>query len=283
MNDEVRFSRVIVGFAIGTASILGIVGGTLGRKPVEKIATALAMPSGMIWYVLTGLVLTAWISYQRKLAAMLFVSWAMFSVAGNGLFVTWLVTTLEGPYVQIDPLQSEPYDVVVLLGGGASIAANDRPQGNASGDRLILAAQLYHQGLAKRLICTGRRIEGMDSIGIDPAQASATVLQGLGVPESAIEQLGGRTTSEEMETLGERFSDSEQRVGVVTSAWHLPRAMRLANRNNFQPDPLPADFLSEPKRTLTTAETILAYIPSADSLHATTRVTKEYLGMLVGR
>ncbi len=281
--NELRFSRVIAAFAVGSAGILGIIWGTLGQKATEKIATALAMPCGLIWYFLTGLLLTAVFAKQKKLAVLVFLGWAPYSVVGNGLFTEWLTATLEDEFQTVAPLAQRPFDYVVLLGGGASLGANGRYQGNGSGDRLILAAQLYHRGLARHFICTGKQIVSMDSIGVDPAELSTDVLLSLGVPESAIEQLGGRNTSEEMKSLGERFGDSDQRVGLVTSAWHLPRAMRLAHRNNFNPQPLPADFMTGPVREKTTGEKIVSMIPSADALTASTRACKEYLGMLVGR
>ena len=167
-----------------------------------------------------------------------------------------------------------------MLGGGGSTGPHDRHQG---GDRLVLAAQLYHAGLAKQLICTGKKIAELSGGGVDPAVVSNDVLTKLGVPEVAIEMFGGRTTAEEMASLGKRFSSGDDRVGVVTSAWHLRRAIRLANRNDFFPEPLPADFLSGPDAEMTVGEILLSCCPSSSALHTTTKIGKEYLGALVGR
>lgn len=263
--------------------LLALVWAGLGQKAAEKTATALAMPCGLIWFLLTWVSLVACMGKQRKLATVLAGIWMLYTCAGNGIVAGLLAGRLEAPFVQISPLTEQPFDVVVVLGGGAAAGANGRQQGNGSGDRLILAAQLYHRGLTKKLICTGKRIASMNSSGFDPSEQSTDVLVGLGVPESVIEQLGGRTTSEEMNSLGKRFAGSQLRVGLVTSAWHLPRALRLAERNSFQPQPLPSDFMCGPNNPLTFGEWLLSSIPQAEAFAGITRIAKEHLGMLVGR
>ena len=171
-----------------------------------------------------------------------------------------------------------------MLGGGGGPGAHGRQQGNSSGDRLILAAQLYHQKIAKKFICTGQRIASMNSSGVDPAVASRDILLNLGVPDSAIEMMGGRNTSEEMRELAGRFRDSKARIGLLTSAWHLPRAMRLANRNGLQPIPLPADFRSGPRSNgFTTGQIVESMLPNGSVLGSNWSLAKEFLGMLLGR
>lgn len=149
---------------------------------------------------------------------------------------------------------------------------------------MILAAQLYHQKIADKFVCTGRRIELMNSSGVDPAETSRDILLKLGVPDSAIEVSDGRNTSEEMVALGQRFRDSNLRIGLLTSAWHLRRAMRLAENNGLHPIPIPADFRSAASvEDLTTGQIVECLIPSSLALTVSCSSAKEYLGMLVGR
>ena len=61
---------------------------------------------------------------------------------------------------------------LTVLGGGGGPGANGRLQGNGPGDRLILAAQLYHQKIARKFICTGQRIMSMNASGVDPVVES---------------------------------------------------------------------------------------------------------------
>lgn len=280
---EVKLRLVLLWCSIICAAFLCAVWVFLGRSAFEKLATALVMPTGLIWLLLTCCIVWRMRTVPRRLVWLLSLIWIAYTAAGNGYFSSMLLSGLEEPYATIKPLEQQPFDAVVLLGGGATVGRNGRQQGNASGDRVILAAQMYHRGLTRKVICTGKRIASMDSTGMDPAAQSADILVNLGVPKSAIEQLGGQTTSEEMRTLGKQFSKSDKRVGVITSAWHLPRAMKLAVRNEFYPEPLPSDFLTGPPRSLTSGEVINAFIPQGGSFMVVSRVAKEYLGMLVGR
>lgn len=261
---------------------------TLGRDAAEKIGTAVFMPSGLLWLMLLSLTIQLWPFRKRDSAAnrsfAALVVFTLYSLAGNGFIADALAGKLEAPYLHIDPLTELPLDYVIVLGGGGGPGANGRIQGNSSGDRLILAAQLYHCHKEAKLICTGQRIESMNSTGVDPADASRDILTRLGVPADSIELLGGKNTSEEMQNLGKRFGGSEARIGLLTSAWHLPRATRLAKRNGLTTNPLPADFRSSPQdQPLTTGQCIEAMIPNGSAMASTWWFAREYLGMLLGR
>ena len=283
------FLRIL--FMLGTfiGVVLIVLGATQDRNVVEKVGTALVMPSGLLWILL--LTLSIQLCLQKKQhhsgqtgAVAATVCFALFSVAGNGFIANRMAAALEADYLTVDPMKETPLDVVIVLGGGGGLGANGRLQGNGSGDRLILAGQLYHQKIARKFICTGQRIASMNASGVDPAESSRDILLKLGVPDSAIEMAGGRNTSEEMQGLSERFHDSKLRIGLLTSAWHLPRAMRLANRNGLQPIPLPADFHTAANlEGLTTGQIVESMIPNGFALGATWSFAKEYLGMLLGR
>ncbi len=122
----------------------------------------------------------------------------------------------------------------------------------------------------------------MNGEGPSPAEQSTEVLRRLGIPPEAIETLLGRNTAEEMISLGSRFADLSRRVGLLTSAWHLPRAMRLARRNGFEPHPLPSDFLLEPF-FFSPAKVLQDCIPNGLAFDRTARITKETLDRTVGR
>ena len=208
-----RFVRILLATGLVTLLVLVAVGSILGRQVAEKIATALAMPCGILWYLLTCCLILAAASRQRRIAAAFFCAWLAYSIFGSGFFACMMARSIESPFAGIDPLQQKPFDVVVVLGGGGGKAVNQRLQGNTSGDRIILAAQLYHAGIAPKLICTGKRITRMEGAGPDPSEVSMSLLTDLGVPKSAIERLGGHNTSEEMRALGERFRDHGRSLG----------------------------------------------------------------------
>ncbi|MEZ6127282.1 MAG: YdcF family protein [Planctomycetaceae bacterium] len=275
--------RVLLGFGLVSVAVLMLIRILLGRMVAEKIATTLMLPCGILWSLQMCCVALAITSRQRNVATAIFCVWLMYTVCGNGLLADILARSLEDRFTASHPLHEAPFDYVIVLGGGGSQGANLRMQGNGSGDRILLAAQLYHADIARRLICTGKRIAGMDGEGPDPSDIAFDLLTGLGVPGDAIERVGGHNTAEEMLTLRQRFEGRSPRVGLVTSAWHLPRALRLASHNGLTPVPLPADFMSGPDEPWTPGQWISSMIPQAENLLTVARVTKEHLAALVGR
>ena len=106
----------------------------------------------------------------------------------------------------------------------------------------------------------------------------------LGVPESSIELVGGKNTSEEMQNLAQKFGSSAVKIGLLTSAWHLQRATRLAVRNGLTVKPLPSDFRSPSSVSVPTlGQRIEALVPNGAAFGSTWSFAKEYLGMLLGR
>ena len=255
-----------------------------GTLATEKVVTNLILPAGLAWIVLTLVLVESVRQGGRSLIGLAAAAWLIYTLAGNPSVAGWLAKSREARYAEAHPMEQGRFDAVIVLGGGARLGATGRVQGNAAGDRLILAAQIYHAGLAEQLICTGRRIEALDSSGLDPAEQSSAILVALGVPERAIELAGGRNTAEEMRELAEKFSGTDQRIGILTSAWHLARAERLAKKRGIDAVPLPSDFITGPPGASRTGAAFFgALVPNADALVVSGRISREYLAGLIGR
>ena len=68
-------------------------------------------------------------------------------------------------------------------------------------------------------------------------------------------------------------------VGILTSASHLPRAMRLAKARGLDDlIPLAADY-----RVTSSPKTFMSYIPSAGALDQFSRSQREIIARLVNR
>ncbi len=254
------------------------------RIVLEKIVTALVMPVGVLWILLFMVFLVALRRGRKGFSVLAGMIWLLFTLSGSAVVSEWLAHALESGYIQVNPLERGVFDAVVVLGGGTGVGANGRPQGNASGDRVILAAQMYHLGLTSKIICTGERIAGLELSGWNPSQSAAAVLAALGVPEDAMGFSNGRNTAEEMGSLGEQFGeDSSRRVGLITSAWHLPRALRLAAAQGFHPEALPADFKTGLVVERDLGWWLRAMVPTGDAMSVSAIVAKEYLARLAGR
>jgi uncharacterized SAM-binding protein YcdF (DUF218 family) len=165
----------------------------------------------------------------------------------------------------------------VVLGGASFDAPNGEPQLGRAGDRVMLGGRLYHRGLAGFVVCTGT--SGLGTRGRDASETAALLLADLNIPEERIIRTSGRNTKEEMEEL-RRLIDQRQwrRVGLITSAWHMRRAMRLAKAVGLDLAPLPADFRSE----FPDWNPVLL-IPNSQAFDDTNLACKELMAGLVGR
>lgn len=247
-------------------------------RDLEQILTRLAMPSGLVWLGLAALVVAAWRMRRGKSLATALLLFVIYTLAGNAWVSAAAMYLLERPYRDVDSSLAASYDAVVILGGGAEDGPTGRPQLAPMGDRVMLGARLYHQGQAGALVCTGtgKRLRPGER---DTSEAAAALLVELGIPRDQIVRIGGRYTKEEMQQL-QRLMDQRQwrRVGLVTSAWHMRRAMRLAESEELVLEPLPADY-----RSKFPSWSPVQLIPNSKSFHDTSVAFKELLAEFVRR
>jgi len=195
-----------------------------------------------------------------------------------------LIQSLEQPYLDQTPVQPSDVDTIVLLGGGTITDLRGRSQLARGGDRVAAAARLYHAAVAagdtQQIICTGQQVYRSNPADLDPKDESKNSLIALGVAERDIATLDGANTYEEMQYLKEWVDrqPSGHRLGILTSAWHLPRAMRLAEARGIKAIAIPGDF-----RSSFLSPSVDLVVPTASSLETSTAAVKEYLASLVKR
>jgi len=106
------------------------------------------------------------------------------------------------------------------------------------------------------------------------------ILNDFGIPSDSIETIAGANTSQEMQEIKKWMAANPEatRIGILTSAWHLNRAMRLANAAGIEATPIPADFMST--YAPVSADWV---IPTSENLFRSSRALREYLAALVRR
>ena len=232
----------------------------------------LAMPPAIVGVALLALSVAALRARWRGALALsgLFVA---YWVLTNNWTSLWCAAWLEEPFATRPP--PAHYDAVAVLGGGVSYRPWGEPQLSLSGDRVATAAELYHRGRASLLVCAGPVIGARDG-----AADAMYMLGELGVPPTALLRVEGpRNTSEEMAAFAELArTRGWQRLAVVTSAWHLRLAMRLALGQGITVTPLAADFLGGPIEV-----NVEDLMPSSVALYRMQVVSWELLGMAMGR
>lgn len=221
---------------------------------------------------------------RRRLALVLsVVGFAGLWAGSTPVLADWMTGTLEAQYPAMAPEASPTADAVVVLGGALAVAAPPaRPTFilGQSATRIWHAAALYRAGKARWIvIAAGNRPEHEH---LQPeADAIAEILGKLGVPATAIKRdTRSRTTRENaanvqpiLQALGAR------RVLLVTSAFHMPRAMRTVeaawSQSGIEVIPAATDVRVLPQ----SSPTFKLWLPSLDALIDVTKALKEFAGM----
>ena len=169
-----------------------------------------------------------------------------------------------------------PYRTVVVLGGGTKLTSKHTAELYRDGERVFSAAQLWHAGLASSIICTGSSSDGVGH----PREIGANLLESVGVPKQVIFKVAGENTTQEMAGLQEFFDNTPPSfpemgdIALITSGFHMRRAMRLAATRNLDFDPLPCGYRNEYFPRFSPR----ALIPNAEAADSFGLALKERLG-----
>jgi uncharacterized SAM-binding protein YcdF (DUF218 family) len=186
--------------------------------------------------------------------------------------------SLERPFETILPLAGTArYDALLVMGGGTATRPDlddeaRSPQLGQSGDRLRLAAAIHAQGRAPVLVASGSAIDRHRDFSAD----TAALWQQMGVPADVVVRLPEpRNSASEVAAYARLASERGwTKMGLVTSARHLPRALALCRRQGLTVDPLPSDFRADDPRW-----DLPAIVPTGDGFAAVEAAAWEYLGI----
>ncbi|MEL6772033.1 MAG: YdcF family protein [Bacteroidota bacterium] len=212
-------------------------------------------------------------------------------LGGNRFVAYGLTDALEDQAVALRA-DSLAADAVVVLGGGTRPLTAPRmtAEVNEGGDRVLYAAQLWRAGAAPLVVVSG----GSGSLGAQGAQPEAYSMAGLmrfvGVPDSALvlEPRSRNTYENAVETKRLLDARGVTDIVLVTSAFHMPRAVRVFEAQGFSVRAAPTDFIvtdAEWARVKRLRLDVLLQnlLPDAEMLQLTTRAMKEYIGTAVYR
>jgi uncharacterized SAM-binding protein YcdF (DUF218 family) len=209
-----------------------------------KIIALVMMPAGLLWLLLAVGAVQAWRRGSRALAGVCAGLFLLHSLAGSVYLGSALLALLERGLPRVAVQQLAAFDAVCILGGGTVEDADGNGELGDAGDRIAVAATLYHAGKAPLVVASGSRIRAIDNGARNLADETAALLSGLGVPPERIIRLasGPENTAQEVAAYGQLIAERGwKRVGLISSAWHLPRALRLCARIGLAMVPIPAD------------------------------------------
>jgi uncharacterized SAM-binding protein YcdF (DUF218 family) len=245
-----------------------------------KILTALATPLALAIVALAIAALSGR-RLPRILAALaallLFLS---SSERGSNL----MLRTLERPYIGTSVGSASTAQAIVVLGGYLRLEPRiPRPiEIGSSGDRLLAAVQLYRAGKAPLILLSGGNVPFLSSSASPPeAIAARDILEQWGIPASAILIEGASKSTHENAEFSRRILAEKgiSRILLVTSAYHMRRALGTFRQTGLTVIPFAADFMAESD----TPDLSLSLIPSAVDLVASGIAIKEWSGIVAYR
>ncbi len=261
-------------------SLLYAVHRTEGPFALERALTAFAMPLGVVSVLaLAGAVYCS--SQGTRFPSLVFlVIFLTIATSSNAKVASMAMQSLEWPRARLSP-DMRPFRCIVVLGGGVSVAHDGVAELGQDGQRIVRAAQLWHAGQTESIICTGTSIRDDP----DPSTTGRELLESLGVPADVIFEVAGENTAREMKNLADFFRSPDDgfpaagRVGLITSAFHMKRAMTLAKGRELEFMPISVSFRSDPKLEPLPSR----MIPGAKPCETFSLAFKEQLARLVGR
>jgi len=214
---------------------------------VSKLAWGVLSPSNLIILLLllgTLLLIKGAISAAK---------WVLLPTALLSLFIMIypvgdsLIYPLEVRFSKPD-VMPEQIDGIVVLGGGEQLKASlswGSAELGAGGDRYIGAAILAKQYPNAPVIFTGgNSLLGFQGIG-DEGQIARHLLTAVGIDEQRlIIESKSRNTAENFLLITPLLPRLKGRYLLVTSAFHMPRAIGIARNQGFEMIAYPVDYRS---------------------------------------
>lgn len=221
---------------------------------VKKIVSAMIMPLSLgLFLAIIGLIFLYKNSYKRA-KIFLTISIVWITTISYVPFSNFLIKPLETTYQKLEII---PKDVqyILLLGGDMESRAWE-------------VLRLYNTIPNVKIITSGYEERGK----IPEAIKTANILYNIGIgPEDIIIHSEPKDTKEEAIKIKKVLG--EQRFILVTSAYHMPRAIALFKKEGLDPIPAPTDLKIKDNDKVIS-------VPSGKQLQKTEIAMHEYIGTL---
>jgi uncharacterized SAM-binding protein YcdF (DUF218 family) len=249
---------------------------------LSKVGWLLVQPSNLI-FLATGIGF-AYLHFGRFKVGIAWIKASLVAAVIMGVlpFSAFITQPLETRFPRPD-LGAAPVHGIIVLSG-----AEEHPRDpnrellalNEAAERLTEAAALARRFPQARIFLSGGSGALDPSQDIPESQLAKRLLIALGVDASRLTlEERSRTTYENAEFTAERLKpNAGERWLLVTSAWHMPRAMGCFQRVGLAVLPWAVDY-----RTAATFNPFRIGLNVAEGLRRTDLIIKEYVGLLAYR
>ena len=248
---------------------------------LSKTLGFFALPSNVLIVIGIAGVLLLFTRFTRLASWLVVTSVVLLAVCGLSPLGNALILPLEQRFPPWDASRGPPTGIVVL--GGAitpdvSLARNAVAL-NDEAERITVTAELARRYPNARIIFSGGRGALLDD---GPVEAAIAVreLEALGVAHDRITAEEQSRNTIENAVFSHLLADPKpgERWLLVTSAYHMPRAMASFRAAGFAVEAYPVDW-----RTRGPIDAVRPFPSLADGLRRTDLATREWIGLLVYR
>lgn len=210
---------------------------------------------------------------ERLVSGLLLVaSLALWALSAPGT-AQWLARSLEAQYYPAADLTGVSA-VVVLSGGFRPGPTSEQDHlGDATYARTVQGVRTFQHSRARWLVVTGA-LPGATPGRITALMKDLAVAMGVPAEQVLTEPRAVDTYAHPVEVGQLPGLRSSDKLAVVTSAWHLRRAMVEFRRRFPAAVPVPAEFYSAPS-----TQDWKAWLPGVDGLQKSTMMLHEYIGL----
>ena len=206
-------------------------------------------PIGLIWLALIFLAVLLWRKRARFFAFANALLAAFIYLIGASTLPDALLRSLEQPYFEVKRETLPVCDAVVVLGGALDPSPREVAQLHLTiaADRIITALEMIRLGKAPVLVSGGSGIEMGGEMKIEGDLVNQALIE-RHVPVPEIISLGVclDTHHEAERTRALVKERGWKRMLLVTSAFHLPRAVATFRAAGLDVVPVPCNFLARP-------------------------------------
>ena len=241
----------------------------------SKILTFLIKP---IFWIL--ILFSSSLIFKRIRSTLIIISIFTYWFFGNSFIIDTVFKQWEEKTISISQI-NQVYDYGIVLGGYSSYDEDLKNiEFNECGDRLFYTMKLYKLGKINKIVISGGNGQLINE-GYMESNWSKDFLVDFGIPEDdiIIENKSRNTWENALYTYRLIKPNTDNRLLLITSGWHMKRATFCFNKNHIQIDPFPTDFTKN-KINLNLEYLLL---PNASSYEKWDILIKEIIGNLVYR
>ncbi|SIQ73664.1 YdcF family protein [Bosea sp. TND4EK4] len=190
-----------------------------------------------------------------------------------------VIRPLEDRFPQQDAAKG-PVTGIVVLGGAVGMARGDVVL-NASASRMTKAVELARLHPQAKVVFTGGAANLVSAVQYTEADGARRLFEGLGLEPARLVMEDKSRNTWENATFTRRLVEPKpgERWLLVTSAWHMPRAIGVFRKAGFPIEAFPVDYWSRGKPD----DFLRPYSRAPRALEIADNGFKEWVGLLAYR